>query len=69
MSWKTALHIAAAGGHIQCTKPLVADFVPSAPSGASILSIVSDKGWGGSSSEEPESSVRNKYDQVMCSLI
>jgi len=44
MSRKTALHIAAAGGHIQCTKPLVADFVPSAPSGASILSIVSDKG-------------------------
>jgi len=48
---------------------LVADFVPSAPSGDSILSIVSDKGRGGSSSEEPESSIRTKYDQIMCSLI
>ena len=65
MSRKIALHIAAAGGHIRCTKPLVADFVLSAPSGASILSIVSGKGRGGSNNDKPESSVRIKYDQVM----
>jgi len=49
---------AAAGVHVRCIRLSVADFVRSAPYGASILSVVNDKGKGGSNSEEPESSVK-----------
>lgn len=59
---KTALHFAAAGGHIRCVRLLAADFVPSAPFGANILSIVSDRG-GSISGGGPESSSSIKYGQ------
>ena len=49
---------AAARVHIRCIRLSVADFVPSAPYEASMLSVVNDKGKGCSNSEEPESSVR-----------
>lgn len=52
LSRKTALHFAAEGGHVQCIRLLVADFIPSVPYTPTIISIAGNKGrdTGGSES-------------------
>ncbi|ONK59200.1 uncharacterized protein A4U43_C08F4010 [Asparagus officinalis] len=53
---KTALHFAAANGHIRCIRLLAADFIPSTPDASSILSISGDKGRGSNKNGGSESS-------------
>ncbi|XP_008799539.2 probable E3 ubiquitin-protein ligase XBOS33 [Phoenix dactylifera] len=66
LSGRTALHFAAADGHVRCIRLLAADFVPSAPYDVTALS--KDGGDNaGSKDSSPDSSSGRKHDQIVLS--